>query len=63
MENRLKILMTYPQYPDTFWSFKHALRFVSKKAAYPPLGLVTVAAMLPKEWEKRLDDLNVRALG
>ncbi|MBT9159597.1 MAG: B12-binding domain-containing radical SAM protein [Dehalococcoidia bacterium] len=55
----MKILLVYPQYPDTFWSFKHILKFVSKKAAYPPLGLLTVAAMLPEEWEKRLVDMNI----
>src|ERR1039458_4872816 len=54
--------MVYPQYPDTFWSFKHALKFISKKAAFPPLGLLTVASMLPKEWEKRLIDLNIKPL-
>ncbi|HID11834.1 MAG TPA: B12-binding domain-containing radical SAM protein, partial [Candidatus Latescibacteria bacterium] len=46
------VLLVYPEYPDTFWSFKHALKFVSKKATFPPLGLLTVAAMLPKGWEK-----------
>ena len=58
----MKILLVYPQYPDTFWSFKHALKFVLRKAAYPPLGLLTVAAMLPQDWQKKLVDLNVNAL-
>jgi radical SAM superfamily enzyme YgiQ (UPF0313 family) len=59
----MKILLVYPRYPDTFWSFRHALKFISKKANFPPLGLLTVAAMLPAEWEKRVADLNVNALG
>ena len=58
----MKILFVYPRYPDTFWSFRHALKFVSKKANFPPLGLLTVAAMLPEAWEKRLVDLNVSSL-
>jgi radical SAM superfamily enzyme YgiQ (UPF0313 family) len=58
----MKILLVAPRVPDTFWSFKHALRFVSKKAGEPPLGLLTVAAMLPAEWRKTVVDLNVRAL-
>jgi len=58
----MKILLVYPQYPDTFWSFKHALKFISKKAAFPPLGLLTVGAMLPKEWEKKLVDMNTERL-
>lgn len=55
----MKILLLYPEFPDTFWSFKHALKFIQKKAGAPPLGLLTVAAMLPSTWEKRLIDLNV----
>lgn len=58
----MKILLVYPRYPDTFWSFKHALKFISKKASFPPLGLLTVAAMLPNEWEKKLVDMNVTSL-
>jgi radical SAM superfamily enzyme YgiQ (UPF0313 family) len=58
----MKILMVYPQYPVTFWSFKHALKFISKKSGYPPLGLLTVAAMLPGDWPKRLVDMNVSRL-
>ncbi len=58
----MKILLVYPQYPDTFWSFKHALKFTSTKGTYPPLGLLTVAAMLPDEWDKKLVDMNVTRL-
>ncbi|NTU68605.1 MAG: B12-binding domain-containing radical SAM protein [Chlorobiaceae bacterium] len=58
----MKILLVYPEFPDTFWSFKHALKFVGKKASLPPLGLLTIAAMLPENWERRLVDLNVRQL-
>ncbi len=58
----MKILLVYPQYPTTFWSFKYALKFISKKASLPPLGLLTVAAMLPADWEQRLVDLNVTNL-
>jgi radical SAM superfamily enzyme YgiQ (UPF0313 family) len=58
----MKVLLVYPRYPDTFWSFRHALKFLSKKASFPPLGLLTVAAMLPADWEKKAVDLNVTAL-
>jgi len=58
----MNILLIYPKFPDTFWSFKHALSFIGKKAAYPPLGLLTVAALTPEEWPKRLVDLNVDGL-
>ncbi len=58
----MKILLTYPRYLDSFWGFKEALRFISKKATHPPLGLLTVAAMLPEEWEKKLVDMNVTTL-
>ena len=58
----MNILLVCPKYPDTFWSFKHALRFISKKAGQPPLGLLTVASLLPVEWTKKLVDLNLTAL-
>ncbi len=58
----MNILLVYPEFPDTFWSFRHALKFIRKKSGAPPLGLITVAAMLPEKWNKRLIDLNVRAL-
>ena len=58
----MRILMVYPKYPDTFWSFKYALKFIRKKAALPPLGLLTIGAMLPDEWPVKLVDLNVSKL-
>lgn len=58
----MKILFVYPQYPETFWSFKHALKFVSKRAVNPPLGLMTISAMLPESWGKKLIDLNIEPL-
>lgn len=58
----MKILLLHPEFPDTFWSFKHALPFIRKRASMPPLGLLTVAALLPAEWELRLVDMNVTRL-
>ena len=58
----MKILLVSPTTPETFWSFKHVLRFVSKRAAFPPLGLLTVAAMLPADWQVKLVDMNVNPL-
>ena len=58
----MNALLIYPEFPDTFWSFKHALKFIRKKATFPPLGLLTIATMLPKEWAKRLVDVNTTKL-
>lgn len=58
----MNILLLYPEFPDTFWSFKHALKFVRKKASLPPLGLLTVSSMVPEEWNRKLVDLNVKTL-
>ena len=55
----MKALLIYPEFPDTFWSFKHALKFIQKKAAFPPLGLLTLGPMLPNDWTLRLIDMNV----
>ena len=58
----MNILLISPRFPETFWSFAHALRFIRRRASQPPLGLLTVAALLPSHWQKRLVDLNVGEL-
>jgi radical SAM superfamily enzyme YgiQ (UPF0313 family) len=58
----MNVLLIYPKFPDTFWSFNYALKFIRKKAANPPLGLLTVAAMLPDEFHRRVVDVNVDGL-
>ncbi len=58
----MNVLLIYPEFTDTFWGLKHALKFIGKKTGTPPLGLLTVAAMLPSDWGKRLVDLNVTHL-
>jgi len=58
----MNLLMVYPEFPDTFWSFKHALKFVNKKVSNPPLGLMTISALLPKDWNKKLIDTNIYTL-
>ena len=57
------VLMINPPLPLSFWSFSETLAMTGKKALLPPLGLLTVAALLPKDWNIRLVDLNVRPLG
>lgn len=58
----MRVLLVYPEYPDTFWSFKTIMKLISKKAAFPPLGLMTVGAMLPGDWDVSLIDVNARPL-
>jgi radical SAM superfamily enzyme YgiQ (UPF0313 family) len=58
----MKILLVNPEFPDTYWSFRHALPFEGKRCAFPPLGLLTVSALLPQTWERRLVDLNIQKL-
>jgi radical SAM superfamily enzyme YgiQ (UPF0313 family) len=60
--NPMRILLVYPEMPDTFYALKHFTKVIGKKAAFPPLGLLTVASMLPEKWERKLVDLNVKAL-
>ena len=58
----MKILFVYPEFPETYWSFSHALSFEGKRSAFPPLGLLTVSALLPDTWERRLVDMNIEPL-
>lgn len=59
----MNALLVYPEYPSqTYWSFSGALPYIERRAALPPLGLVTVAAMLPEHWDVRLVDMNVTRL-
>ncbi|MBN1687167.1 MAG: DUF4070 domain-containing protein [Spirochaetales bacterium] len=58
----MKILLVNPEIPNTFWSYKKALQFIGKKASDPPLAMITVAALLPAAWQKRLIDMNVTQL-
>jgi radical SAM superfamily enzyme YgiQ (UPF0313 family) len=58
----MKILLVNPEFPDTYWSFRHALPFEGKRCAFPPLGLLTVSALLPPTWERKLVDLNIQSL-
>src|SRR5689334_17672315 len=58
----MRVLLINPEFPDTYWSFRHALPFEGKRCAFPPLGLLTVSALLPPDWERRLVDLNVESL-
>ena len=60
-ENK-NILLLYPEYSKTFWSFEYVMKILGRKAAYPPLGLLTIASMLPKNWNKKLVDLNTEKL-
>ena len=58
----MRVLLIYPEFPQSFWSFNRALELVDRKALLPPLGLVTVAAILPQDWEYKLVDRNVRSI-
>ncbi|HGY5536040.1 MAG: B12-binding domain-containing radical SAM protein [Prochlorococcus sp.] len=58
----MRTLFIYPKFPKTFWSYEKILELVNRKVLLPPLGLVTVAALLPQEWEMKLVDRNVREI-
>jgi hypothetical protein len=57
-----KILLVYPEFPRTYWGLQYGLAIVGRHATMPPLGLITVAALLPPEWEVRLIDANIQPL-
>ena len=58
----MKVLLVYPRYPVTYMGFQYSVPLAGAKASLPPLGLLTVAAMLPRAWQRRLVDLNVTTL-
>lgn len=58
----MNILLINPQFPGSFWSFEESLKYINKKTSFPPLGLMTVAAMLPENYEKKLVDMNTSKL-
>lgn len=55
----MNVLLVHAEFPVTYWGFQHAMPFVGAKASLPPLGLITLAALLPASWTLRLVDLNV----
>jgi radical SAM superfamily enzyme YgiQ (UPF0313 family) len=58
----MKVLCISPVFPETYWGHERTLQFIGKRSILPPLGLLTVAALLPRDWEVRLCDMNVRPL-
>ena len=59
---KTRVLLVYPEMPVTYWSYRYTLSFIGKKASLPPLGLITIAAMLPEEYDVRLVDMNTTPL-
>jgi radical SAM superfamily enzyme YgiQ (UPF0313 family) len=58
----MRALLVYPKFRDSYWSFEQALELINKRAMMPPLGLITVAAILPQDWEFRLRDRNIETV-
>lgn len=58
----MRALLVQPEFPPTYWSYSYALKFVGRKCALPPLGLITVAGLLPSHWRPKLIDLNIERL-
>ncbi len=58
----MRVLLVNPEFPESYWSGRHSLVFARRRSLIPPLGLITVAALLPDHWDCRLVDLNIEAL-
>src|SRR6186713_1210377 len=58
----MRALLVHPEFPRTYWGFQYGLEAIGKRASLPPLGLITVAALLPQTWDFRLADLNIKPL-
>jgi radical SAM superfamily enzyme YgiQ (UPF0313 family) len=59
----MKALLLYPEFsPLGFWNYKAVCRLMGAKYPASPLGMITMAALLPREWELRLIDLNTAPL-
>jgi len=58
----MRVLLVYPEFPTTYWGFQFSLPLIFSGATLPPLGLISVAAMLPDSWDLRLVDLNIESL-
>lgn len=55
-------LFVYPKFPPSYWGFKYALEFLGKKSSMPPLGLLTIAGMFPKNYDLKVVDINIEPL-
>ncbi len=57
----MRVLLLNPIFPKSFWSFDKTLELIGRKVTIPPLGIITVAAILPQAWEFRLVDRNIHS--
>src|SRR5436305_1551221 len=61
-DSPMRVLLIYPKFPPSFFSFEGVLELVNRTALSPPLGLITVAALLPADWEFQMVDCNIRRI-
>src|SRR5438067_8028965 len=59
---RMNVLLVQTLAPKTYWGFQYAVSIIGKGAPHPPLGLATLAALLPDRWNLRILDVNVAPL-